>query len=260
MSGARASLLPPLRGVRAAFGFSTRIPVGGFPYRAEELAWATAHGPVVGALLGAGVGAAYRALSPVGAPAAALLAIALSLVVTGALHEDGLADTCDALGGGASPERVLAILKDSRIGTFGGAALVVSITLRAALAARMGEEVAWAWPLVACAARVGPVALMAALPYVTADEAARSKLVTRGRWPQAVVAFVWLAIVAAALVATKHVPMARAAALALAMGIVVVASGWRYARRLGGVTGDFLGATEQIGEIAGFAVLAWGAP
>jgi len=120
----------------------------------------------------------------------------------------------------------------------------------------LGEGVAWAWPLVACAARVGPVALMVALPYVTADDAARSKHVTRGRWPQVCVAIAWLAI--AAGIATRFAPPARIAAVVLAMGVVTLASGWRYARRLGGITGDFLGATEQLGEIAGFAALAWG--
>jgi adenosylcobinamide-GDP ribazoletransferase len=250
----------PLRAIRAAFVFLTRVPLGGFPYSNDDWAWSSAHFPLVGALLGALLGVVDRALLPLGALAAAIITIALSMLLTGAFHEDGLADTSDALGGAYDREKVVAILKDSRIGTFGGAALVVSIALRASLAARLGEDVAWGWALVGCAARTGPVALLAAMPYATVGEQAKSRLVTRGRWPQAAVAMTWLAIVAGALVAAKCVTLARVGILALAMIGVAIVTGWRFARRLGGVTGDFLGATEQIGEMVGLAVLAWGAP
>jgi adenosylcobinamide-GDP ribazoletransferase len=242
--------------VRAAFGFSTRIPVGGFPYRAEDLAWAAAHGPVVGAVLGFAVGMAFRALLPVGVHAAALLAITGSLLVTGALHEDGLADTCDALGGGASAERVLAILKDSRIGVFGGAALVVSIALRALLVAELGPRAPWVLATAFACARVAPVWQLATLPYVTA-EGSKSRDLVRGGVPHALVATAWGSVVLLAAVGACAATPLRAVALVATLACVTALAARRYRVRAGGVTGDFLGATEQLGEIASLVVLAW---
>ena len=253
----RRLLPPPLRAIRAAFIFFTRLPVGGFPYRKADWQWAAAHAPFVGLVLGAALGFIDRTLQPLGALPAALLVVGVSLFLTGAFHEDGLADTSDALGGGYDTERVLLILKDSRIGSFGGAALVVSIVGRAALLAQLGSSVAWAWPLVWCGARVGPIWLMAALPYVTANDAAKSRDLTRGGLPQALVASSWFILVAVALVLTGHFSFARVAVLALAVALVTALSGFRYWVRVRGITGDFLGATEQLGELAGFAVLAW---
>src|SRR6188768_1753104 len=184
-------LPPPVRGMRAAFVFFSRLPFGGFPYRKADWKWAAAHAPFVGLVLGGALGQLERLLLPLGPLSAAVLVIAASLLLTGAFHEDGLADTSDALGGGYDAERVQLILKDSRIGSFGGAALVVSIAGRAALLARLEQSVVWAFPLVFCAARVGPVWLMAALPYVTAEQGAKSRDLTRAGFPQAAVASAW---------------------------------------------------------------------
>jgi adenosylcobinamide-GDP ribazoletransferase len=252
------SLPPPVRGARAAVVFLTRIPAGGFPYRAEDWAWAPAHFPLIGALLGGAVGAMHHVLWPLGAPLDAVFVIAASMLLTGAFHEDGLADTCDALGGSYDREKLLAILKDSRVGAFGASALVVSIAGRIAALATLGHDAAWALVLVACCARVGPIWLMPALPYVTSDAASKSRVVVGASWPQAVVATAWVALVLGGAVHFGVLPLARAAALATACALVTVATGAVYARRLGGITGDFLGATEQIAELASYAVLAWG--
>ena len=254
---ARRLLPSPLRGVRAAFAFLTRIPVGGFPYRRDDWTWAAAHAPFVGLVVGTILGAIDRALMPLGAWPSALLVIGASLLLTGAFHEDGLADTSDALGGGYDTSKVLAILKDSRIGAFGGAALVFSLVGRASLVAQLGPAALWALPIVGCGARVGPIWLMTALPYVTSPTEAKSRDVTRGGWPQAVVATAWFAIAAGVSLATGWVSPVRVCALAAALAGVTIVTGWRYRRRAGGITGDFLGATEQLGEIAALAVLAW---
>jgi adenosylcobinamide-GDP ribazoletransferase len=243
--------------MRAAFVFFTRIPVGGFPYRKEDYRWAAAHAPLVGIVIGVALGAVERGLLVGLAPlAAAALTLALSLLVTGAFHEDGLADTSDALGGGYDPARVLAILKDSRIGSFGGAALAVSILARAALLASLGTSAAWAWPLVGCAARVAPVWLAVALPYVT-PEAAKSRTLARPGPRQAAVASAWFLLVAVVVVAARLASIPRIAAVVAVLAAVTLFSGWRYRARAGGVTGDFLGATEQLGEIGALAALAW---
>ncbi|THD46077.1 MAG: adenosylcobinamide-GDP ribazoletransferase, partial [Bradyrhizobium sp.] len=163
------------------------------------------------------------------------------------------------LGGAFDRERVLQILKDSRIGVFGACALVLSIAGRAALLARLGPDAAWAWPLVSTVARVGPVWQIAALPYVT-TAASRSRAVTRARSPQALVATAWAACAGIAAVATHRFDAGRIGAAFAVAAAVTLLTGWRYARRVGGFTGDFLGATEQLCELAAYGVLAWGRP
>jgi adenosylcobinamide-GDP ribazoletransferase len=243
--------------VRAAFVFLTRLPVGGYPYTDEEWRWAPAHFPLVGALLGALLGALDHLLLPLGGFAAGLGALAASLLLTGAFHEDGLADTCDALGGAFEPSKILVILKDPRIGTFGACALVVSIAGRAALLARLGGAAPWALLLMSATARVGPVWQIAVLPYVSSPES-RSRGVARAGVPQAVGALGWLAPVSAALLSVG-VPPGRLAWVLAVSAVVTVVTGWLYVRRLGGITGDFLGATEQLCELAALGVLGWGA-
>jgi adenosylcobinamide-GDP ribazoletransferase len=246
-----------LRGLRASFAFLTRLPVGGFPFDAADLAWAPAYAPAVGLALGAALGGVDYALLPLGNLAAATLVIGLSMLLTGAFHEDGFADTSDALGGGRDRAHISSILKDSRVGTFGAAAVTISIVGRSALLAQLGAASLWALPLAWCAARVGPVWLMAALPYVTRPDQARSALLIRVRWPQASLATGWLLAAALATTLLEWTSAARAGALIGVIIAVAVGTGWRYHRRAGGITGDFLGATEQLGEIGAMAVLAW---
>jgi adenosylcobinamide-GDP ribazoletransferase len=246
-----------LRGVRAAFAFFSRIPVGGFPYDDRELAWAPAHAPLVGGLLGAALGALDTCLLPIGAFPSATLVIGVSMLLTGALHEDGLADTSDALGGGHDAGRVFAILKDSRIGAYGAAAIAVSIFSRAALLGQLAHDGMWALPLAWCAARVGPVWLMVFLPYVTPTREAKSDRIVRADWRQALVASAWFLAAMAGAVDQGLLDAPRAGVVAIAIAAVAALTGFRYYRRVGGITGDFLGATEQLGEIAVLAVLAW---
>jgi adenosylcobinamide-GDP ribazoletransferase len=98
---------------------------------------------------------------------------------------------------------------------------------------------------------------MASLPYVTANDGAKSRDLTRAGVAQAAVASVWFVVGALAIVLTGHSNAARVGGLALALGLVTALSGWRYWVRVGGITGDFLGATEQLCELAALAVLAW---
>jgi len=246
-----------LRGARAAFSFLTRIPVGGHPYTRAEWAWAAAHFPLVGATLGSLLAALHRALAPLGPTAGAVLVVTASILLTGAMHEDGLADTCDALGGGVDRERVFAILKDSRIGTFGACALLASFAGRVALIERLGADAAWwALPLAGCAARVGPVWQLAMLPYVS-RAFAKSADVAQASYPQAHLATAWLIAAAAAVFCLGAASLSRLAALAIMLAAVSLATGRVYAHRAGGVTGDFLGATEQLSELAALAVFAW---
>lgn len=245
------------RGLRAAFVFLTRLPLGGHPFGEREWAWAAAYFPLVGFIVGALLSAVHTLLLPLGSLADATLVVALSMLVTGALHEDGLADTFDALGGAFERERVLDILKDSRIGSYGACALIASIVGRVALLDRMGDQASWALALVGCAARVGPVWQMFLLPYVP-HAGSKSGAIVRVGPSQAFVATAWVLAASGAAGAVSGASVARLSCLFGAMFVTTAASAWWYARRLGGITGDFLGATEQLGELAGYAVLAWG--
>lgn len=247
---------PWVRGVRAAFVFLTRIPVGGFPYSSDEFRWAGAYFPLIGAVLGAVCGLAMIALAPAGATAAAICAVALSMMLTGAFHEDGLADTADALGGAFDREKLFAILKDSRVGTFGAAALFCALGLRVALLARLHDEALTAWVLAGSLARTPPVWMIATIPYVTSDAESRSRQLTRGGPRQALVATVIAAFVAALAMLAFEVAWTRVLAIALALAVAAAICTWRFLARAGGITGDFLGATEQVGECVVLLVLA----
>jgi adenosylcobinamide-GDP ribazoletransferase len=246
---------PALRGIRASFAFFTRLPAGGFPYSSDELAWAPAHAPLVGALLGAALGCLHFFLLPLGALASATLVLGVSMLLTGALHEDGLADTSDALGGGHDPAKVFAILKDSRVGAFGAAAIAISVLARAALLAKLEDATLWAFPLAWSAARVGPVWLMVALPYVTPSQS-KSERIVRADHRQALIASAWFGAAALIAIDAGIAPL-RTGAIAAAVIVATVVSGYRFYRRVGGITGDFLGATEQLGELAALAACTW---
>ncbi len=246
-SAVRAPLSSSSRAFPSA-GFLTPTTTGaGLPHTSRS--WASSLGGLLGCL--------DRVLMPLGALSAALGTLGASLLLTGAFHEDGLADTSDALGGGFDREKILVILKDSRIGAFGACALVLSIAGRGVLLARLGFDAAWALPLVGAAARMAPVWQIAALPYV-ASPASRSRGVAQAGVVQACVASAWAGAVGLAMAATGHFAAARIAGMFAAVAVTTLVSGWRYARRLGGVTGDFLGATEQLCELAGYGALAWG--
>jgi len=241
-----------LRSFRAAVVFLTRVPIGGFPYSDAEWRWCTAFFPLVGACIGVVLAAVWPWLAPLGAVPAAIIVVAASLLITGGFHEDGLADTADALGGAHSREQVFDILKDSRIGTFGALALIVSLSLRIALLAALGDAAPVALVVSECASRLPPIWLMASLPYVTRDDQAKSRLVTRAGAEQAALALLWTALVLYALVT----PGQLAVSAVLGIAIASVLGRW-FRRRVGGVTGDFLGATQQIVCWVLLAMLAW---
>ncbi|MDR3484904.1 MAG: adenosylcobinamide-GDP ribazoletransferase [Bradyrhizobium sp.] len=205
--------------------------------------------PVVG--IGVGLVSAVvllladRIWSPV---VASLLAVAASILVTGALHEDGLADTADGLGGGSSVEKRLAIMKDSRIGTYGTLALAFSLSLRVAALADMPSWTAAAALISAhAAARITPAFVMNALPYAGDTAAMKVSYVdasvsTHDR------RFALVVVLCALL------PLAFISILSLISGLLVGAAlaapvTYWARKRINGYTGDVLGAIEQMFEI-----------
>ncbi len=248
-----------LRGCRAAFIFLTRIPVGGFPYTPLEWRWSTAWFPFVGAALGIVMAGAFSLFRPTGALPGAIIVVMLGAMLTGAFHEDGLADTADAMGGAFDREKLFIILKDSRVGSFGALALMLVVLLRVALLAKLDARAPIALVLSQCAARTPPVWLMVALPYATRDAEAKSRQVSRAGPAQALVATLWPLMVVVASLAAGQLSVNEALALPLVAAGLAAVCAWRFLARAGGITGDFLGATQQLQDCAILMVLAWNA-
>lgn len=231
-------LTPPL----AAVGFLTRLPPAGAGVKGlEALPRAAPFFPLVGALVGAAVGGLaiglVQALPPL---LAGLLAVAFELVLTGALHADGLADSADGLGGG-DRERSLAIMRDHSLGAYGASALALDLAVKATALGTLAEAQALG-PIVAALAisRVAPLPLARLLPYARVDGGTGEVLAGKiGTTP--VLAAVGLAV-AVALAATG------AAALLLVLSAVATTAAVALLarRRLGGVTGDVMGAAIEL--------------
>ncbi len=224
----------------------TRLPVGvTLPADGAVAAsgWAF---PLVGAGIGALAALAFLIAELLGcgnAPAA-LIAVAAGLAVTGAFHEDGLADTADGFGGGHSRDQKLAIMRDSRHGSFGVIALVLSLGLRAAALGTIGEPIHAGLALIAAhaASRGALPPLMRILAPARADGLGAAA--GRPSLPVAIAA----AVLGGAIALTLLGP--RTGAIALALGGAAVALAAMLAQRqIGGYTGDVLGLFQQIGEI-----------
>ena len=237
--------------VALALGLLTRLPVTvRHRARGARAAWAW---PLAGATLGglaALAGALVLALG-LPAPVAGLIALGALVMLSGGLHEDGLADTADGLWGGWTPARRLEIMRDSRIGSYGVVALVLSLGLRGvALAlAFAGGAVAGAVALIVAAmlSRAAMAAVMAALPPARADGLAQRQ----GRPPRAAVAL------AAALAGVAALAFAGGAGIiaALAASLAAMAVAGLARTKIGGQTGDVLGAVQQVAEIAALLCL-----
>ena len=251
------ALLRELRLGFVALQFLTRVPAPrwvGF-----EPGWLNAsarHFPLVGALVGAVGAAVLLAASMLWPPlVAAFLALAATVSTTGAFHEDGLADTLDALGGSVPRERALAIMKDSRIGSYGAVSLIVvlgaRVALMAALCAGPWQVVVAAMVLSHALGRAGAVALMALLPYAGDAEHAKAKPLATAIGPvEWMTALAWGGgLVAVGVGAGALSPGRAVVVLALAAGVALLMRAW-LRRRLGGYTGDTLGAAEQFTEVA----------
>ena len=235
-----------LRGLAAALAFLTRVPVGpSLLLDAADVARGAAFFPLVGAGVGAVVGGVAAGLrGSLTAPLAAVLGLAAGAALTGALHLDALADTADAAGA-TTRERALEIMRDHSIGSYGAVALVLDLGAKgvalATLAAR-GHVFVFA-VCAACAARVAPVLLSAVLPYARAGAGLGRALAQTG-WLRCAVA---LAFAAAICVGVKGADGAILLAVAVALALVAIplARAW-----LGGVTGDLLGASAELAELA----------
>lgn len=247
--------------------FATRLPLPALAREADDpIVDADAFAPaftLTGALIGLLGGGTIALLAALGAshPLAALLGVAAMIALTGALHEDGLADCADGIGGGRTRERKLEIMRDPTIGTYGVLALVLSVGARIAALAALAALSFWL-PLLALVAtqtvsRAASMALAAQLDHARPDGAAARMgrptdraalfalgigggislvaLLLAGGWLAGFTT--WIALLAAAALVTFRV--VRSANL-----------------HLGGQTGDVLGAGQQLADLAGLVVLS----
>lgn len=231
----------------------TRLPLGWTGENATQTARAVWAFPVIGMLLGALGGCAFWLAVGLGLPPwlGAGWTLAVLLLATGALHEDGLADTADALGAEATPERRLVILRDSRIGTYGALALGLSLLIRLGALAAIGRPGA-VLPSLMLAGALGRAAMIG-VPLLLAPARGDGLGAGLGLPPvRSVAAGMGLA----ALLAFALFPPGRACAALGASSFALFAVSAFASRRLGGYTGDIYGAVEQIAECAVLSLLA----
>jgi adenosylcobinamide-GDP ribazoletransferase len=252
-----------LRLVGVALQFLTRVPVRLAVFDPEWLHDSARHFPLVGALVGLfGAGVLWVVALFWPAPVAVLLSMAATAWLTGGFHEDGLADTCDGLGGATSRDEALAIMKDSRLGSYGALGLLFTLGLKAAVLSALASDAillaAASLVLAHAASRACAVALLSALPYGGDAQHAKAKPMAQPTGRIAlIVAASWVILLAAALgLALPAQPGFTRLSAALASGVVVTlaCAAW-FLRRLGGYTGDGLGATQQWTELAIYLAL-----
>jgi adenosylcobinamide-GDP ribazoletransferase len=237
----------------SAVQFLTRVPVPSIPYRPDSLARAIKFFPLVGILLGAAAALLHRALVPhLGRLPTALVMVIFLVWSTGCLHEDGLADTADGLGGGRSREQILLIFRDSRIGSYGVAALSLSLLARVILIASipLGQVAQYLIAAhILCRWTTLPLSSLCPPARKTEGQGARvAHLVTGGS--------LLLGTVFSFLSVGLLLRWRSAAPLFVSVAVTLLSARY-YRRRIGGVTGDCFGATNQLTEIAVYLCGAW---
>jgi adenosylcobinamide-GDP ribazoletransferase len=236
-----------------AFQFLTRIPMPSITFEADSLSRATKFFPVVGLVVGSGAVLLQKVLIVhMSRPLAAVVVLTYLVLITGCFHEDGLADTADGLGGGWSKDQILAILKDSRIGSYGATALMLSLLTRYLLLASLPMEHFAGYVVsshVLC--RWSSLPLSYFLPPARDQDGQGARIAKLTSLPSLIFGSIFsLVVVALALRWLAIAPV-------LVAIVAVMLSGWVYAKKIGGVTGDCFGATNQLTEIAVYFCGVW---
>jgi adenosylcobinamide-GDP ribazoletransferase len=238
--------------IAVAFQFLTRLPVPPVAFAPDGLARAVKFFPLVGLVIGSGAALVGKVLAPhFGRPVTALAVLLYLVLITGCLHEDALADLADSLGGWTQEQR-LAILHDSHLGSYGGTALVLSLLSRAALLAGLPLAHFVAYMVSAhVLCRWSMLPLSYYLPPAREREGQGARIA--GLTSAATLFAGSLFTIVTVVVALRK---AAIAPLLCAMVIPLVSS-FFYMRKLGGVTGDCFGATNQLTEIAVYLCGVW---
>ncbi|WP_263418177.1 adenosylcobinamide-GDP ribazoletransferase [Terriglobus albidus] len=242
----------------AALQFLTRLPVPAWPYEAEALARSVKFFPIIGLIVGACGALLHHFIAPhLPRIVAALITVVFLVCLTGGLHEDGLADVADAFGGGTSREKILLILRDSRIGSYGGMALIVSLVGRMLLITALQPQNVSGYLIAA-----GVLCRWTPLPLSYFLPAARNEGAHPADGQGARIASrTTIASLIAGSVVSSAIPIVLLRGRAIAPLLASIAITWLtaiyYKRRIGGVTGDCFGATIQITEIGVYLCGAW---
>lgn len=239
--------------IAAAFQFLTRLPLVRLTYKPDALARASKFFPLVGLVVGAADAGVYRLVSShLPTAIVAVLIVLFSTLVTGGLHEDGLADAADAFGGGWNRQQILEIMKDSRIGSYGALALVFSLMTRILLLVYLPAAKFLQYLIsgeVLCRWIILPLGIALSNAGESAGQGGRLAGKVSGI-SLAIGTLTALCVVGYLL----HFSMVWPLAAALS---VTVCSGFYYKRRIGGITGDCFGATSQLTLIAVYFCGVW---
>jgi len=236
-----------------AFQFLTRLPVSRISHQSDSLSRSTKFFPLIGLVVGLGASVLQHLLAPhLNRALVALLILIYLVLITGGLHEDGLADTVDAFGGGWNREQILTILRDSRIGTFGALALVLSVLARFLLLSILPVN-----RFTAFVVSAHVLCRWTTLPLSCFLRPARENDGQGARVAQKIspVSFLLGTMLSFAIVfylmrSEFWIPV-------LVAFVIAALSGLYYFRRIGGITGDCFGATNQITEIAVYFCGVW---
>jgi adenosylcobinamide-GDP ribazoletransferase len=233
-----------MSGLVTAICFHTRLPVRPRARHSGDLARSVPWFPVVGLGIGAAIAIAYVVMtSLLPNTVSAVLAVSLGLIVTGALHEDGLGDVADAFAGGWTTEQRLRILDDPRLGTFGVLALVATFLLRTTTIAALDTVSALALiPAAHALSRVPGIVLMRHQPIVRGEGLAVG-FATNLSWTQEVAG-----VAVGVSIATVLLGMWVVAAISVCIVVSWGMATWAR-RKVGGITGDALGAIQQLCEL-----------
>jgi len=238
--------------IAVAFQFLTRLPLPQVAFAPEGLARSVKFFPLVGLVIGSGAALLQKGLSHhFGRPVCAVVVLLFLVLITGCLHEDGLADVADSMGGWTAEQR-LTILRDSRIGSYGAVALVLSLSSRAVLLAELPLEHFTASLVsahVLCRWSMLPLSYF--LPPARESEGQGARVARLTSIGSLIFGSVFT-------IATVIVFLHKAAIAPVISAILIpLLGGWFYMRKLGGVTGDCFGATNQLTEIAVYLCRVW---
>lgn len=239
-----------------ALQFLTRLPLPRVSYQPDSLSKAVAWFPLAGLLIGAAA-AAVHALAAKGLPPllSALATLIFLVAVTGALHEDGLADTADGLGGGWTRERALEIMRDSRIGSYGAVALILSLLARLLLLGSLPPASFVRYVIAAhVLCRWTTLPLRSFLKPARQQEGQGSRVEDRGSrfaLPSLTGATILSAIIVGVALRSQWWPPV------IAVLLITTLCGAYFRYRLGGITGDCFGAVNNLAEIAVYFCGVW---
>jgi adenosylcobinamide-GDP ribazoletransferase len=241
-----------------ALQFFTRLPIPHWVgFESQWLNQAGRYFPAVGIVVGAAAASVYWLASWFWPPVVAILLSTIAgIYLTGAFHEDGFADTCDGLGGGMTRQRVLEIMQDSRIGAYGAIGIGLLLALKCAALACLSPPVAIAALLAAHPlSRLASTALIRSMDYAKPEGKAKP-LAQQMSGTELAIAVLTVLPVLGALCFGGWLPWR---AVAVGVLAVVLTTAWlarKFARRIGGYTGDCLGAVQQVSEVAFYLALS----